>query len=63
MTARLIVECASEEEAADWAGKIVAGVEDENGDAIESDKIISFEADTIVSEIEIRSLKENISEF
>ena len=57
MTATLIVECASEAEAADWAGKIVAGVEDENGNAIESDKIILFEADTVVSEIEIRSFE------
>ncbi len=59
MTATLIVECASEEEAADWAGKIVAGVEDKDGNAIESDKIILFEADTVVSEIKIKRLPDD----
>lgn len=51
MTATLIVECDSEEEAANWAGKIVADIEDEN--VIETNKIILFEADTKVSELKI----------
>lgn len=59
LTATLIVECASEEEAADWADKIVVGIEDENGNAIESDKIIVFEAERIVSEIRIEKLPDN----
>lgn len=59
MTATFIVECASEKEAANWAGKIIVGIEDENGNAIKSDKIIMFEADTIVSEIKIEKLPNN----
>lgn len=56
INATLIVECASEKEAMNWADKIVAGVEDENGNRIEAGEMVLFEADVKVSEIEIRKL-------
>lgn len=55
MTATLTVECASEKEAMNWADKIVADISDENGNSLESKEIISFEAETKVSEIKIES--------
>lgn len=45
MTATLIVECDSEEEAANWERKIVADIQDEDGNRIESWKIMSLEAE------------------
>ena len=56
MTATFIVECASQQEAINWAEKIVADIQDENGNFLESKEIISFEADAKVSEIEIKNL-------
>ena len=52
----LVVDCASEQEAAAWASKIVATIEDENGQPIQSDTIVSFEADSKVSELETELL-------
>ena len=59
MTATLIVDCDSEEEAENWKSKIVGDIEDINGNWIESDKIISFEVDSVVSEVKIERLTEN----
>ena len=56
MTATLLVECASEKEAINWADKIVANIEDENGNRQESKEIILFEADVKVSEIKTKKL-------
>ena len=58
ITATFVVECATEKEALNWADKIVAAVEDENGNPVQSQEIISFDADTKVSEIKIEKLKE-----
>ena len=55
--ATLIVECASEKEAMNWAEKIVADIQDENGNALESKEIISFEAKTKVSQIDVKNLQ------
>ena len=57
MTATLLVECASENEAINWADKIVADIRDENGKQLESKEIILFEADVKVPEIKIRKLQ------
>lgn len=57
ITATLVVECASEKEAMNWADRIVADVADENGNSLQSKEIISFEADVKVSEIKIKKLK------
>lgn len=57
MTAYLLVECASEKEAMNWADKIVADVADENGNSVQSKEIISFEADVKVSEIKIKKIE------
>ena len=54
--ATLIVECASEKEAMNWAEKIVADIQDENGNALESKEIISFEAETTVWQVDIKKL-------
>lgn len=56
MTATFIVECASQQEAINWAEKIVADIQDENGNTLESKEIISFETETKISKIEIKSL-------
>lgn len=56
INATLIIECTSEKEAMNWADKIVAGIEDEDGNRIEAEEIVLFEADVKVSEIEIRKL-------
>ncbi len=53
----LIVECASEQQASDWADKIVANIEDENGNYLQSEDIVSFEADVKFSEIKIKNLQ------
>ncbi len=58
MTATIIVECSSEKEAVSWANNIVVGIEDKDGNQIQSNKIVSFEASVEVSEIEITRLKE-----
>ena len=58
MTATPVVECASEKEAMNWADKIVAGIEHEDGNPVQSKEIISFEADVKVSEIKIKKLEE-----
>ena len=55
--ATLIVECASEKEAMNWAEKIVADIQDENGNALESKEIISFEAETTVWQVDIKKLQ------
>jgi len=52
----LIVECSSEKEATNWAEKIVADIQDENGNALESKEIISFEAETTVWQVDIKKL-------
>lgn len=57
ITVTFVVECASEKEALNWADKIVVAVEDENGNPVQSQKIISFEADAKVSEIKIKKLE------
>ena len=54
MTATFIVECESAKEAMNWADKIVADIQDENGESLESKEIISFKAETNISEIEIK---------
>jgi len=59
ITTTLIVECASEQEAINWADKIVAGIEDENGNLLQSKEIISFEADVKISKIKIENLQSN----
>ena len=53
IVATLRVECNSKEEAMDWANKIVATIEDENGGSISPDKVAYFEAETEISEIKI----------
>ena len=59
----LTVECASEKEAMKWAEKIVVDIQDENGNALESEEIISFEADVKISEIKIEELSEAEAEI
>ncbi len=59
----LTVECASEKEAMNWAEKIVADIQDETGNALESEEIISFEADVKISEIKIEELSETKAEI
>lgn len=49
----LVVDCKNEYEAQEWASKIVATIEDENGDTIESSKFESFEAESILAESRI----------
>jgi hypothetical protein len=49
----LWVECGSEVEAMNWADKIVATIEDENGVFISSNAIRYFEAEAIKSEVKI----------
>lgn len=39
-----------------WAEKIVADIQDENGNALESKEIVSFEAETDVRQIDIQNL-------
>ncbi len=56
ITTTLIVECASEQEAINWADKIVAGIEDENGNYLQSKEIVSFQADVKVAEIKTENL-------
>ncbi len=58
ITATFVVECASEKEALNWADKIVVAVEDENGNPVQSQEIISFEADVEVLEIKIKKPEE-----
>lgn len=57
ITATLRVECNSEEEAINWANKIVATIEDENGNSISPNEVDYFEAETITSEIKISKNK------
>ncbi len=57
ITTTLTVECASEEEAINWANKIVATIEDENGNNMQSEEIVSFESDVKVSEIKVEHLQ------
>ena len=45
MTATLTVECADEEEARTWADRIVATLEDEDGNPIPLEAVEDFEAD------------------
>lgn len=51
--ATLRVECNSKEEALNWVGKIVATIENENGNPISSNQIEYFEAETAIAEVEI----------
>ena len=53
ITATLRVDCNSEEDAINWANKIVATIEDENGNFISPDDVDYFDAETITSEIKI----------
>ena len=63
ITTTLIVECASENEAMNWAEKIVADIQDENGNRQESKEIILFEADVKMSEIKIKNLSKAKAEI
>lgn len=56
LTATIIVECASKKEALNWAEKIVVDIADKEGNQIQSNEIISFEADVKVAEIKIKKL-------
>lgn len=56
ITATFIVECESAQEAMNWADKIVADIQDENGNQFQSKEIILFEAETNISEIEVRMI-------
>lgn len=53
ITATLRVRCNSEKEAINWANKIVATIEDENGNSISPNEVDYFEAETTTSEIQI----------
>ncbi len=53
----LVVECASEQEAINWVDKIVASIEDEDGNLLHSKKIVSFEADVKISKVKIENLQ------
>ncbi len=57
LTAILLVESETEQEAINWVDKIVADIQDENGIQIQSKSVISFEADVKVSEIRIEILQ------
>jgi hypothetical protein len=54
----LIVDCCSEQEAEIWANTIVASLEDLNGQYIESNEIVSFDADVDISQIKILKLQD-----
>ena len=56
ITATLVVECGSTEEAMNWADKIVATLEDENGDTISPNEVYDFAADAVLSEIKISEI-------
>ncbi|CAN5294184.1 hypothetical protein BH10ACI1_BH10ACI1_01440 [soil metagenome] len=56
MNATVVVECAWEKEAINWSDKIVADIQDENGNQLESKEIILFDAVVKVSEIKIEKL-------
>jgi hypothetical protein len=51
LIATLRVECSSREEALSWADRIVATIEDENGNPVGADQVDYFEAETTLSEI------------
>lgn len=53
----LIIDCVDISEAQIWANKIVASIEDENGEIIDSSNFESFEAETIISEIKINIIE------
>jgi hypothetical protein len=49
----LQIDCNSREEAEAWASKIVATIEDDNGNAILSNDSFDFEAETVSSGLKI----------
>jgi len=57
ITTTLIVDCKSEQEAINWADKIIANLEDEDGNCLQSREIVSFEADVKISKIKIKRLQ------
>jgi hypothetical protein len=58
ITAYLRVNCKDEEEARAWGKRIVAGLEDENGNPIPPDAIDDFEADCYPAEMMVELLDE-----
>ena len=59
MTAYLQVNCKDEEEARAWGARIVAGLEDEDGNPIPPDAVYDFEADCCPDKMEIEILEED----
>ncbi|MEW5717207.1 MAG: hypothetical protein AB1817_01130 [Chloroflexota bacterium] len=59
LTAYLQVYCKDEEEARAWENRIVAGLEDEDGNPIPPDAVCDFEADCYPDRMEIELLEEN----
>jgi hypothetical protein len=57
ITVTLKVNCNTKEEAAAWANKIVANIEDDEGNLILSNEFIDFEAETITSAVKIVQVK------
>ena len=57
ITATLRVECNSKDEAIDWANRIVATIDDENGESINANKVEYFEAETTISEMKIIEIR------
>ena len=53
----LVVDCKNELEAQVWASNIIASLENEMGEVIDSDKFESFDAETIVSESAINLIE------
>jgi len=58
MTAYLRVYCTDEEEARAWGNRIVAGLEDENGNPIPPDAVYDFEADCYLADITVELLED-----
>lgn len=56
MTAQLVVRCNDENEARSWASKIVATLEDENGNPVEPSPDVDFEASTDPAQCQVESV-------
>lgn len=56
MTAELIVECTDEAEAKSWSNRIVATLEDENGNTVPPETVEYFEASVKVGDVIIEKL-------
>jgi hypothetical protein len=56
ITAELEVRCKNEGEARAWADKIVAGLEDGNGNAIAPSPMFDFEADSNPAELRVEEV-------